>query len=145
MAAASASHFARLSQQATQFAKGSLDTGKCAWLAAARSSAQKLRALGRLLCLRVGILLARSSSGGDARDSAAEAYAHARPSNPSPSGARMLFDKPPSPWHEPVNPPGKSEFPFQASRFEHEGKTCRGPHLQAAVRCDLATDCRGGS
>ena len=62
---------------------------------------------------------------------------------PSPSSARMLFDKPPS--HEPVKPPGKSDFPIQASRFEHEGKTCRGSHLQAAVRGDLATDCRGGS
>ena len=64
---------------------------------------------------------------------------------PSPSSARMLFDKPPSPWHEPVKLPGKSDFPFQSSRFEPEGKTCRGSHLQAAVRGDLATDCRGGA
>ena len=35
------------------------------------------------------------------------------PSTPSPPGARMLFDKPPSPWHEPVNPPGKVNFRFR--------------------------------
>ena len=39
----------------------------------------------------------------------------------------------------------KCEFPFQASRFEHEGDTFRGSRLQATVRGDLTTDCRGGS